>query len=301
MDSHATTKRKKYRQLLESNKILIGPGVYDGFSARLVEHLGFDSGFISGAGLSESALGISDVGIMGLEENLARSRAMVNCTSIPLQADADTGYGNAVNVHFTVKNFEQSGVSGIMIEDQVWPKRCGHMKGKNVISIQEATQKIRSAVEAREDPDFVIMSRTDSFATDGIEEVINRLKSFESVGADLLFADALLSLNDMETVVKNISKPLAINMGFGIRSRSTTPLISAQQLEDIGIAAVIYPRLLTGAALTGMKTALGILKESIETKSLIERPDLVSSFEEINSLTGIDMLNELEERYSHTS
>tara|TARA_B110000263_G_C15310446_1_gene512819 strand:+ start:4573 stop:5478 length:906 start_codon:yes stop_codon:yes gene_type:complete len=301
MDSHATTKRKKYRQLLESNKILIGPGVYDGFSARLVEHLGFDSGFISGAGLSESALGISDVGIMGLDENLARSRAMVNCTSIPLQADADTGYGNAVNVHFTVKNFEQSGVSGIMIEDQVWPKRCGHMKGKNVISIQEATQKIRSAVEAREDPDFVIMSRTDSFATDGIEEVINRLKSFESVGADLLFADALLSLNDMETVVKNISKPLAINMGFGIRSRSTTPLISAQQLEDIGIAAVIYPRLLTGAALTGMKTALGILKESIETKSLIERPDLVSSFEEINSLTGIDMLNELEERYSHTS
>ena len=301
MDSHATTKRKKYRQLLESNKILIGPGVYDGFSARLVEHLGFDSGFISGAGFSESALGISDVGIMGLDENLARSRAMVNCTSIPLQADADTGYGNAVNVHFTVKNFEQSGVSGIMIEDQVWPKRCGHMKGKNVISIQEATQKIRSAVEAREDPDFVIMSRTDSFATDGIEEVINRLKSFESVGADLLFADALLSLNDMETVVKNISKPLAINMGFGIRSRSTTPLISAQQLEDIGIAAVIYPRLLTGAALTGMKTALGILKESIETKSLIERPDLVSSFEEINSLTGIDMLNELEERYSHTS
>lgn len=301
MDSHATTKRKQYKKLLESNKILIGPGVYDGFSARLVEHLGFDSGFISGAGLSESALGISDVGIMGLEENLARSRAMVNCTNIPLQADADTGYGNAVNVHFTVKNFEQSGVSGIMIEDQVWPKRCGHMKGKNVISIQEATQKIRSAVEAREDPDFVIMSRTDSFATDGIEEVINRLKSFESVGADLLFADALLSLNDMETVVKNISKPLAINMGFGIRSRSTTPLISAQQLEDIGIAAVIYPRLLTGAALTGMKTALGILKESIETKSLIERPDLVSSFEEINSLTGIDMLNELEERYSHTS
>jgi 2-methylisocitrate lyase-like PEP mutase family enzyme len=301
MDSHATTKRKKYRQLLESNKILIGPGVYDGFSARLVEHLGFDSGFISGAGLSESALGISDVGIMGLDENLARSRAMVNCTSIPLQADADTGYGNAVNVHFTVKNFEQSGVSGIMIEDQVWPKRCGHMKGKNVISLQEATQKIRSAVEAREDPNFVIMSRTDSFATDGIEEVINRLKSFESVGADLLFADALLSLNDMETVVKNISKPLAINMGFGIRSRSTTPLISAQQLEDIGIAAVIYPRLLTGAALTGMKAALGILKESIETKSLIERPDLVSSFEEINSLTGIDMLNELEERYSHTS
>ena len=216
-----------------------------------------------------------------------------------IRDSADTGYGNAVNVHFTVKQFEQSGVSGIMIEDQVWPKRCGHMKGKNVITREEATQKIRSAVEAREDPNFVIMSRTDSFATDGIDEVINRLKAFESVGSDLLFADALLSLKDMEKVVNNISKPLAINMGFGIRSRSTTPLISSQELEDIGISAVIYPRLLTGAALTGMKTALGILKESIETKSLIERPDLVSSFEEINSLTGIDMLNELEERYAH--
>ena len=299
MDSAATTKRKQYKKLLESKDILIGPGVYDGFSARLVEHLGFESGFISGAGLSESALGMSDVGVMGLEENLSRSRAMVNCTTIPLQADADTGYGNAVNVHFTVKQFEQSGVSGIMIEDQVWPKRCGHMKGKNVITREEATQKIRSAVEAREDPNFVIMSRTDSFATDGIDEVINRLKAFESVGSDLLFADALLSLKDMEKVVINVSKPLAINMGFGIRSRSTTPLISAQELENIGISAVIYPRLLTGAALTGMKTALGILKESIETKSLIERPDLVSSFEEINSLTGIDMLNELEERYAH--
>ena len=182
---------------------------------------------------------------MGFEENLRVCRALVGCCDLPLLADADTGYGNAVNVHFTVRGFEQAGLAGIMLEDQVWPKRCGHMKGKEVISVEEAVEKIRAAAEARKDPDFVIKSRTDTLATHGIDEVVRRLNLYAEAGADLLFADAVLSVADIQTVVKNVSKPLCVNMGFGIRQRSTTPLLSARQLQDLGVGVVIYPRLLT--------------------------------------------------------
>src|ERR1700721_946707 len=164
----AMTKAKKLRDLINAPEILVLPGVFDGFSARLVEASGFAAGFISGAGISEAALGWADVGVMGPEENLPPCRAFVACCDLPLLADGDTGYGNAVNVHFTMRAFEQAGLAGLMIEDQVWPKRCGHMKGKEVISAEEGAEKIRAAAEARLDPDTVIMSRTDALATHGI-------------------------------------------------------------------------------------------------------------------------------------
>jgi 2-methylisocitrate lyase-like PEP mutase family enzyme len=293
----ATEKRHLFRALINSLEILALPGVFDGYSVRLVEQAGFPAAFISGAGISEAYMGWADVGIMGYRENVEACRHLAGCTELPLFADGDTGYGNAVNVYFTVRGFENAGLAGVMIEDQVWPKRCGHMKGKEVISREEGIEKIRAASEARHDPEFIIKARTDALATHGIAEVITRLNAYAEAGADLLFADALLSVSDIATAAKNVSKPLAVNMGFGIRKRSTTPLISARELEDLGVAVVIYPRLLTAAAIRGMQNALSALQESISTGTVIERPDLLVSFEELNALVGFEQVQAIEQKF----
>ena len=285
-----------HRQLIEAEEILIQPGVYDGFSARLIQQMGFKSGSISGAGLSETTLGWADVGILSYEANVSRSRAIAACVDIPLSADADTGYGNAINVFHFVRAFEQAGLAGVMIEDQTWPKRCGHLAGKSVISAEEMVEKVRAAVEARRDADFVIKSRTDSLATHGINEVVRRLNLYAEAGADLLFADALLSEQDITTVIKNISKPLCINMGLGIRRRATTPLISPARLAELGVRVVIYPRLLTACAIKGMQHGLDALQQAIKTKEPIERPDLLVSFEELNNIVGFDEFKALESK-----
>ena len=288
---------KKLRDLINGPNILVTPGVYDGFSVRLVESLGFKSGAISGAGVSESRLGWADVGIMGYELNLRSSEALAACCAIPLTADADTGYGNAINVHFTIKGFERAGIAGVMIEDQVWPKRCGHLAGKEVISAEEGVEKIRSAVAARVDPDFHVIARTDATAPYGVGEAIRRLNLYAEAGADLLFADALMSKEDIGTVARNVTKPLKVNMGLGIRSRPTTPLMSARELQDLGVKVVSYPRLLTAAALQGMKNALAVVMQSQAEGRVIERPDLLVSFQEINDLMGLGTVKEMEERF----
>jgi 2-methylisocitrate lyase-like PEP mutase family enzyme len=287
----------RLRALLNQPGIVITPGVYDGFSLRLVEMMGYKTAAISGAGLSESNLGWSDVGIMGYAENLRASAALAAISSIPLSADGDTGYGNALNVYFTVQGFERAGLACLMIEDQVWPKRCGHMEGKRVISAEEAVEKIRAAAEARRDPDFVIKARTDATAIHGVGEAIRRLNLYAEAGADLLFADALLTAEDIATVARNVAKPLTVNMGFGIRQRPTTPLLSARQLEDMGVKAVSFPRLLTAAAIQGMKNALAVLGQSIEEGRAIDRPDLLVSFDELNDLMGIRQIRALERSF----
>ena len=294
----ANDMRKEYKAMLEAPEILVMPGVFDGFSTAIVEKMGFKAGFVSGAGISESALGLADFGVMGLEDNLNRARALVDISGIPLQADADTGYGNAVNVYHTIRAFEKAGLVGAMIEDQVWPKRCGHMKGKDVIPLEEAVSKIKAAADARVDSDFVIMSRTDTFAVHGLDDVIERLNAFAEAGADLIFADALLSEEDIIKVIENTSKPLCVNMGFGLRTRSTTPLISAKRLEAIGVGAVIYPRLLTGAAIVGMTRALEGLQTAMVSEEVIEKPELVASFEDILDLTKFEFLTGLEKKYA---
>src|SRR5262249_37334765 len=207
----------KLRALLVQPGIMVAPGVYDGFSLRLVEQMGYQTAAISGAGLSESNLGWADIGIMGYAETLRASAALAAISSIPLAADGDTGYGNSLNVYFTVQGFERAGLACLMIEDQVWPKRCGHMEGKQVISAEEGVEKICAAAQARRDSDFVIKARTDATAIHGVKEAIRRLNLYAEAGADLLFADALLSAEDIATVAKNVSKPLTVNMGFGIR------------------------------------------------------------------------------------
>jgi 2-methylisocitrate lyase-like PEP mutase family enzyme len=285
------------RELIAAPDILVTPGIYDGFSARLVERMGFKAASITGAGLSETNLGWADLGIMGYDENLRASAALAACTTIPLQADGDTGYGNAVNVYFTVKGFERAGLAGLMIEDQVWPKRCGHLAGKEVISAEEGVEKIRAAVEARIDPSFIIKARTDATATHGVGEAIRRLNLYAEAGADLLLADALLSADDIATVAKNVTKPLAVNMGFGLRTRGTTPLLSARQLQDLGVATVSYPRLLSSAAIQGMKNAIMALNEQIETGKVVEHPALQVSFQELNDLMGLGELRDIEQRF----
>lgn len=299
-DSLATSvneKRKLFRRLMNDPVLLVLPGVFDGYSTRLVEQAGFRAAFITGAGISEAYMGWADVGIMGYRENLEACRSLAACTNMALFGDADTGYGNAVNVYFTVRGFEDAGLAGVMIEDQVWPKRCGHMQGKEVISLEEGAEKIRAAAEARRDPDFVIKSRTDTLATHGIAEVIKRLNRYAEAGADLLFADALLSVEDIATVAKNVPKPLCVNMGFGIRKRSTTPLLAPSQMQELGVAVAIYPRLLTACAIKGMQEGLGVLQRSIDTGQVIERPDLLVSFEELNALVGFDEVQALERRF----
>lgn len=290
-------KTTAFKKMLEADEILLAPGIYDGITARLVQSMGFRTGSISGAGVSNSRLGKPDVGLMGLAENVDQCRNLANCVDIPLQADGDTGYGNAINVYYTTQAFEQAGVVCLMLEDQVWPKRCGHMKGKQVIPAEEMVKKIEAAVAARKDPDFCIKARTDAAGVLGIDEAIRRANLYADAGADLLFADALLTREDIKRFAGETKKPVSINMGYGIRKRPTTPLISAIELQEMGVAMVSYPRLLSGAAVCGMKKAVELLFESVRTGEIYDRPDLTADFEEFTTLMGLPEIRDMEKRF----
>ena len=294
------SKGRQLKELLHSPKILIAPGVYDGFSARLVEKMGFKTASVSGAGVSESKVGWPDRGIMGFGENVDACRKLSAFSGLLLQADADTGYGNAMNVYFTVRGFEDAGMAAVMFEDQVWPKRCGHMAGKAVIPAEEMVQKVKAAVAARRDPDFVIKARTDAAGPLGIQEAVRRLNMYAEAGADCLFADALLSAKDIEYVARHVPPlTLSVNMGLGIRSRPTTPLLSPKQLQEMGVAQISYPRLLTTAALRGMLNAMQVFKDQvIDGNEVVDRPDLLASFDELNDLMGFGQLEELERAFA---
>jgi 2-methylisocitrate lyase-like PEP mutase family enzyme len=233
-----------------------------------------------------------------METNLFACRLLAACTTIPLLADIDTGYGNAVNVFHNVRAFEQAGLAGVMIEDQTWPKRCGHMSGKTVIDAAEMAEKVHAAVEARRDPAFIIKARTDAFATHGLAEAIRRLTLYAEAGAGLLLADALLSEDDIATAAREVPGPLCVNMGFGIRARPTTPLLSPQRLHELGVAAVIYPRLLTAAAVRGMEDGLDALAGQLAGSPPADRPDLAAGWDELQSLVGLEQISALERRYA---
>jgi 2-methylisocitrate lyase-like PEP mutase family enzyme len=284
------------RNLLRDERTVISPGVYDGYSILMVEAMGFKTAGVSGSALSNSLIGQPDIGIMSLRENVDACRHLARSVSIPLMADADTGYGNAVSVYHVVQYFEEAGIVGINIEDQVWPKRCGHMNGKELISAREMAAKIEAAVKARKDPDFIINARTDAIAVEGIDETIERLKIYAAAGADMIYPDAVRDEDDIKRVVEALPDvPLNIGMGFGIRSRPTTPLLSPRRMKELGIARASMPRMMSAAALAGMKAALSLLKHSIETGELVDRPDLLVSMEEITALVGYERINKLEQ------
>lgn len=291
------TDRRAFRRMVEAPEILVLPGVFNGFSVRLVESAGYKAAAISGAGISENLLGWADRGILTFDENLRACSALADCSGIPLLADADTGYGNALNVHFVTRAFEKAGLAAISIEDQVWPKRCGHLEGKRVIPAQEMVEKVKSAVDARRDRDFMIRARTDAAATDGIPEVIDRLNMYAEAGADILFADALMSVEDIRTVAQNVSKPLAVNMGLGLMERGTTPLLTPKQLQALGAATVSYARMLSTAALRGMMNALEAFAPTITADQPTFRPDLLVSFKELNELMGSKILDAIEDKF----
>lgn len=291
------TKARQFRELLRSEGIIISPGVYDGYSARLAEQMGFKTACTTGAGLANSRLGVPDTGIMGLSDNLEAVRIIARNIDIPLMADADTGYGNPVTVFHVARLFEEAGVVGINIEDQVSPKRCGHMAGKDVIDPREMARKIEAACDARKDDDFVILARTDAIAIEGIDSAIKRAKLYEKAGANLIFADAIKSEEQIKRLVDAVSVPISVNMGFGLRSRPTSPLISPVRLAQLGVKRVTYPRMLPAAAILGMRRALGALIETKECLNPPERPDILTDIDDIWALMGEADVGNLENRY----
>jgi len=286
----------RLRALLAEDGLIVSPGVYDGYSARLVQAAGFRTAATSGAAIANALLGMADVGIMGMTENVEHCRNLARCLDIPLTCDADTGYGNPVNVHHTVIRFEEAGVAGINIEDQVSPKRCGHMPGKEVVPTIEMVKKIEAACMARRDDDFVIIARTDALATEGLEGAVQRVRAYAEAGADLIFPDAVRSEDEIARIVEAAGVPVTINMGFGIRSRPTTPLISLPRLRELGVRRVSLPRMLPAAAIRGMQTALEVMRGVIETGETVDRPDLLASIDEIWALMDYEAVATLEAR-----
>jgi 2-methylisocitrate lyase-like PEP mutase family enzyme len=292
-------KTQVFRRLLEGSRPLVSPGVYDGYSLRLVEAMGFQTAATTGSGLTNSLLVQPDIGILGLLENAAACRHLARSVSIPLMADADTGYGNAVTVFHAVQYFEEAGVVGINIEDQAWPKRCGAMRGKELIRTAEMCKKIEAALKAKTDPGFVINARTDAIAVEGIEGAVLRAREYAAAGADMIYPDAVRHEDDIKRVIDAVPDvPVNINMGFGVRSRPTTPLIALKRLKELGVARVSCPRMLTAAAVCGMRKALEQMKWCIETGEVADRPDLAASMEEITALAGYDRIEALEEQFS---
>lgn len=293
------TKAAVLRELLRSSRPVVSPGVYDGYSARLVEQMGYRTAATTGAGLANSVLGQPDIGILSLMENVDACRHLARSVSIPMMADADTGYGNAVTVYHTVQYFEEAGIVGINIEDQVWPKRCGAMRGKDVIDSREMCKKIEAAIKAKKDPDFIINARTDAIAIEGIEGAVRRAKEYAAAGADMIYPDAIRSEDDVRRILDAVpDTPVNINMGFGVRSRPTSPLIPLKRLKELGVARVSCPRMLTAAAISGMRKALEQMRISIETGEVIDRPDLLASMEEIADLAGYDRIDALEKQFT---
>jgi len=290
-------KIQQMRALLASGRIVVSPGVYDGYSARLVEKLGFPAASMTGAGLANSRLSAPDIGILSLTENVEACRWISRSISIPMMADADTGYGNAVTVHHSVQFFEDAGVVGINIEDQVSPKRCGHMRGKELIDAREAAKKIEAAVKAKRDPGFIINARTDAIAVEGIDGAIRRARMYVAAGADMVYPDAIASEEQIKRFVDAVGAPVSINMGFGIRSRPTTQLLSVRRLQELGVARASYARMLTAAAIMGMRRALEVFRDTADKPDAPDRPDMLASIEDITDLMGYGLIDQLEAEF----
>ena len=280
----------RLKELIAAPHILVLPGVFDGFSTRLVQHAGYRAAFITGSGVSESRLGQPDVGIMGLDENVAAARAMAACSDLLLLADADTGYGNAVNVHHTVRAFEQAGVAGIMLEDQVWPKRCGHMKGKQVIALDEQLKKLRAAVEAKGDQDFFIVARTDSRQALGLAEAIERGRAFKAAGADAIFIEAPESKEEMAEIAKNVPGPLVANM----LERGVTPLMGPKELLDLGFQLIVWPLAPLYSVAKSLTEVYTTLRRDGSTLKILDR---LMPFDEFNAIVGLDEKYALDAKY----
>ena len=284
--------RARLRELLAGPGPLLAPGSYDALSARLVEQAGFDVVYMTGFGSTASLIGRPDVGLLTGTEMIDNARRIVAAVDVPVIADADTGYGNAINVVRTVQAYEQAGVAGIHLEDQVMPKKCGHMSGKAVIGAEEMAGKIRAAVAARRDPDFLLIARTDVAAVEGLEAAIARARLFAEAGADVLFVEAPTSEADIEQVATQLRDlaPLVFNWTEGGR----TPGLSFARIAELGFSLVLFPLGTLFAATAGMRALLATLRADGTPAAALAG---VPSFDEFTELVGLPEIRELEGRF----
>jgi methylisocitrate lyase len=282
---------KRFSDLIASNDITVVPGCYDALSAKIIEKVGFDAAYLSGAGVSNTKLGIADTGFVTQTEMRRRIEYVTDAISIPLFSDADEGYGNPLHVRRTVQAYEREGASALHVEDQTFPKKCGHFEDKELLPAEEMIQKLEAALQAREDPAFTIVARTDARAVEGIDAAIDRANAYADVGADLIFPEAPQNREEMERFCEEIDAPVMANMvEYG-----KTPMVPAEELERIGFDLVLFPNSLVRAA---MVTMVDVAEHIDDTGTTGDILDQIASFDLRNELTDYERVKELEERYS---
>jgi methylisocitrate lyase len=280
----------KLRQILETSDILVLPGIYDCLGAKLVEEIGFPAAFTSGFGISATTLGLPDYGFLTATETLDRVGKIAQSTNIPIVADLDTGYGNPLNVIRTVTDAIRLGIAGIILEDQEWPKKCGHFSGKSVISEAEHVQKIKAAVSVKQDSGLVIIARTDARATLGLDEAIKRGKSYYEAGADIVFIEAPQSVDELTAIAAAFPKiPLLVNMIEG----GKTPCLSQAELKQLGFKIVVYPLSGLFAATQAMLKCWQYLKEHGTT----DRQEDVVDFQQFEKSIDVAKYRNLESQF----
>ena len=279
-----------FKRLVMDAEILLLPGAYDALSAKIVEAAGFKAVTFGGYPASASLLAKPDVSLLTMTEMVNQARYIAGAVEIPLFVDGDTGHGNVTNVQRTVKEFERAGVAGLFIEDQVFPKRCGHMEGKQVISTDEMVAKIKAAVDARRDDDLMIMARTDALAVYGIDEAIERGNRYVEAGADIIFIEAPPSVEEMRRACAEVKAPMSANMVEG----GKTPLLTAKTLQDLGYAIATFPLASLYAAAYGVRMAM---EELFKTGTTGGCTDRMITFSEFNKMVGLDEVRANETRY----
>ena len=285
----------RLRELLTGPDMIIAPGAYDALSARLIAQAGFPSVYMTGFGTAASVLGQPDVGLLTMSEMVGRAAALVSAISaigeIPLIADADTGYGNPINVQRTIREYERVGVAALHIEDQVWPKKCGHMEGKQVIPMDEMVQKVRAAVDARQDPDFVIIVRTDANAVHGLEDALRRGQAYFEAGADMLFIEAPRTIEELRAIKQTFpAVPLLFNWADG----GKTPMLPLDEIRTLGFKLVIFPVSTLFAATHAMLSLLEVLQQG-QTPTAFHSQ--MVSFSQFTDQIGLPAIQALERRY----
>ncbi len=272
---------------------LVFPGVYDTLSAKMAEHVGFKLAFVSGYAVSATSIGEPDVGLLTQSEIIDRARRICNSVTIPIIVDADTGYGNPLNVTRTVKELIQAGAAGCFLEDQQWPKRCGHMQGKRVIPRDEYIGKIRAAVDAKEEADFFIVARTDAIAAVDVDEAVARAEAAKEVGADATFIEAPRSAEELAVVGQRAPKPTVANM----IEQGRTPVLPQETLAELGFQLILYPLSGLYASAKALETVYGRLLADGTTAN--HQQQLIA-FEQFNDLMGVDEKYKLAQKYSGT-
>ena len=282
--------RSKLREMLAGPELVMAPGVADALNARLVAREGFKAIYMTGTGTTASRLGMPDIGLLTMTEMVDNAGRIVDASGLPVIADADTGYGGPINVQRTIRAYERAGVAGVHIEDQQWPKRCGHLEGKTLIPAAEMAAKVRAATDAREDKDFVVIARTDALSVEGFEQALDRGRLYEEAGADMIFIEAPNSPDQLAAVPKSFKVPTLFNMS----SSGKTPFLSTQEIQKLGFKVVIYPNFMLLAAVTA---AQGVLRELKKTGSIAGLANKITTFTELFDLVGMREVQELEQRY----